>query len=264
MDKGIQTKYESLLLFLREMEKAAIAFSGGVDSTFLLAAAKEALGKNVLALTIKTPYIPQWEIKEAIEITRNLNIAHKIIELDIPDEIIYNPEDRCYLCKIKLFTQLKEEARTQGIKHVLDGTNYDDLSDYRPGMKALKKLNIISPLLENKLGKNDIRSLSKNLELPTWNKPAYACLLTRLPYGTKISNEDLSRIEKGEEILMKMGFSGARLRTHGELARIEINPNDFSRITSSVRDELTLNLKNCGYKYITLDLEGYKMGSFNK
>jgi pyridinium-3,5-biscarboxylic acid mononucleotide sulfurtransferase len=257
-------KYEILLQYLKDLKKVAIAFSGGVDSTFVLAAAKEALGDNVLAVTIQTPYIPNWEIEEAKEIVTKLGIKHLIIQAPILESIKNNPEDRCYLCKHFLFGKITEEAGKLGFNVIMDGTNHDDTHDIRPGMRALKELKVVSPLLENKLTKKEIREMSQELGLPTWDKPAYACLLTRLPYNEKVEISKLSRIEKAELLLIQKGIKAIRVRSHGDLARIEVDKSLMSRFGDALFvNEIVEEFKKIGFKYITLDLEGYRTGSFN-
>lgn len=258
-------KYESLISNLKELDSVVIAFSGGVDSTFLMKAAKEALGNKVLAVTIVSPYIPKWEIEEAKEIVKELNIRHELIEFNsILDEIIYNPKDRCYLCKTFVFSKIIELQKEKGFKYVIDGTNLDDTKDYRPGMKALKELNVVSPLLENNITKDDIRRFSKELGLSTWDKPAYACLLSRIPYNQEIKLDDLRKIEKAEMYLMELGFKGIRVRSHEDLARIEVQKQDRKKFCDEeLMDEIYGKFKELGFKHITLDLQGYIMGSLN-
>ena len=192
-------KYIKLINYLKKLDGLAVAFSGGVDSTFLLVAAKIALGDKVIGITINSPYIPDWEIEEAKEIAAKHKIKHIIIDLGIPEIIRNNPSDRCYLCKGIVFQEIIDEAKKYGFDTVADGTNLDDMGDYRPGLKALDELDVISPLKENNLSKQDIRDYSKELDLPTWEKPPYACMLTRLPYGTEVIESDLLRIEKSEK-----------------------------------------------------------------
>lgn len=259
-------KYENLIKSLKNLGSVVVAFSGGVDSTFLMRAAKEALGDKVLAVTIVSPYIPKWEIEEAKEIAKELNIKHQLIEVTvILDEIKYNPDDRCYLCKNFVFSKIIELQKEKGFACVIDGTNLDDTKDYRPGMRALKELKVNSPLLENNITKEDIRKFSKELGLSTWDKPAYACLLSRIPYNQEIKFEDLRKIEEAEIHLMSLGFKGVRVRSHGDLARIEVQKQDRKRICNEeLMDEICEKFKDFGFKYVTLDLQGYKMGSLNK
>lgn len=258
-------KYNKLLTYLKNKEKVIIAFSGGVDSTFLLKAAKDALGSNVKAITVKSPYIPKWEVEEALDFVKQLDVKHEILDVDTIDSSIKNnPENRCYLCKKVIFNKILQKAKEEGYLYVCDGTNYDDTKDYRPGMVALKELNVISPLLDCGYSKEDIRSQSKILNLPTWDKPAYACLMTRLPYNTDVSLEALRRIELSEKYLMALGFKAVRVRHHGDLARIEVNPDMRKKLFSAeLLDKIGYNLKEFGYKYVTLDVLGYSMGSFN-
>ncbi len=211
----VNNKYDNLINYLKGLQSVAVAFSGGVDSTLLLKAAKDALGDKAISITVVSPYIPKWEIKEAKELAEDIGIKSYFIEVPMLEEIRFNPEDRCYKCKKSVFNKIKDLAKEQGIKYIVDGTNADDTKDYRPGMKALKELEVKSPLLENFINKEEIRILSKDLKLDTWDKPAYACLLSRIPYNQEIKKEDLNRIEKAEIYMMKLGFRAVRVRSHG-------------------------------------------------
>lgn len=258
-------KLNNLKEYIKGLGKVALAFSGGVDSTFLLKVCGETLGKDAVAITIVSPYIPKWEIEEAKELSKKLNITHEFIEVEIPDNIKFNPEDRCYLCKKQVFTLIKEKAKNLGITTIIDGTNLDDTKDYRPGMKALKELEVKSPLLELGFTKADIRSYSKQLNLETWSKPAYACLLTRLQVGDEITEEKLRRIEKAECYMFSLGLVGIRVRSHGDLARLEVQPQDREKLFDvNIMDKISDKFKEFGFKYVTLDMGGYKMGSLNK
>lgn len=258
-------KYLNLINYLQGLNKVVLAFSGGVDSTFLLKAAKDALGENVKAITIRSPYIPKWEIAEAQELVKEIGVTHQIIEAPIIDEIQNNPENRCYLCKTAIFKTIKSVAHEQGYHYVIDGSNFDDTGDYRPGLKALGELNIKSPLLECQLTKQEIRSLSKELGLNTWSKPAYACLLTRIPYGQELKAEDFEKIENAEKYMMDRGFRAVRVRCHGNLARIEVAKDDRKKLfDENLLEEISRKLKEFGFKYVSLDLEGYRVGSFNE
>ncbi|SHJ75604.1 ATP-dependent sacrificial sulfur transferase LarE [Paramaledivibacter caminithermalis] len=257
-------KYMNLINYLKDLKSVLIAFSGGVDSTFLLQACKEALGDNVKAITINSPYIPKWEIEEAKELAKKIGVEHEIIEIHINDQIKNNPINRCYLCKKFIFSTIKDIAQKQGYNHVIDGTNFDDTKDYRPGLVALDELEIKSPMLDIELTKEEIRSLSKKLGLKTWDKPAYACLLTRIPYETELKITDLNMIEKAEKYMMDIGFRAIRVRKHSDLARVEVNREDRKRLfNENVLDDISKKFKELGFKYITMDLEGYRIGSFN-
>lgn len=253
------TEYEVLYERLRQFGSLAVAFSGGVDSTFLLKAASDALPGRVLALTVLAPYIPKWEIMEAAELASSMQVPHYIIQASTLPALVVNPPERCYICKKALFGILIDEAKKRGFQDIADGTNADDAFDYRPGRKALKELNVHSPLLEAGLGKKEIRKLSAILGLPTADKPAYACLLTRIPHNTPVTDDILRRIEEAEKQLHKFGFRDVRVRHHGDIARIEVPEKSIpSLIASPDMGEIITHLKHLGYRYVTLDLEGYR------
>lgn len=256
-------KYNKLLKYLTSLKEVAVAFSGGVDSTFVLHAAKEALGEKVMAIMVIAPYTPKWEVEEGKEILEEMGIKHIFIEVPMLEDIRFSPKDRCYICKKAVFSNIQRVAKEHGIQYVLDGTNFDDTRDYRPGLRALKELNIKSPLLECEIGKAEIRSLSKVFGLKTHNKPAYACLLSRIPYDQEVKFEDLERIEKSEVYLMNLGFIGVRVRSHMDLARIEFSKEDLEKMDMELMTKISRELKSYGYKYVTLDMEGYRMGSLN-
>jgi uncharacterized protein len=261
----LQNKYNSLIKYLGKLENIAVAFSGGVDSVLLLHAAREALADKVLAITVNSPYIPDWEIAEAREFAASLGIDHQVVDVPVPEQIKNNPEDRCYLCKSFLFTLLKEFARQRGYTNLADGTNYDDTKDYRPGMKALQELKVKSPLLANRFTKNDIREVSRELGLSTWEKPAYACLLTRIPYNTSIEEKTLRRIEKAETYMIGLGIRAVRVRAHDDLARIETEPKYIEKIFhDGLMKDISNHLRRYGFKYVTLDLEGYRTGGIGE
>ncbi len=266
-EKQLQEKYQALLECLKSYGKVAVAFSGGVDSTLLLAAAKEALGDNAVALTARSCLNPERESKEAKEFCKKEGIRQFI--LDVGDSEIHsfqdNPPDRCYICKKALFTQFVELAQKNQISCVAEGSNMDDMGDYRPGMKAVEELDIKSPLRSAKLTKAEIRQLSKKMGLPTWEKPSFACLASRFPYGERITVEKLHRVEQAEEFLRSLGFRQFRVRIHGNLARIELLPEDISRmLDETMRSQVMTALQNYGFSYVSLDLKGYRTGSMNE
>lgn len=265
MEETSKDKLQKLRQSLRKMEKVLVAFSGGVDSTFLLKVAHEELGHNVLAVTATSSTYPAQEQRDAQKIVEELGVRHKFIvseELEI-EGFADNPPNRCYYCKKERYTKLWELAKAEGINYLLDGSNFDDLADHRPGMLAAKELEVRSPLMEVGLTKEEIRFLSKELNLPTWKKPSFACLSSRFPYGTRITKEKLAQVDRGEEVLRALGFQQFRLRHHGEIARIELTRDQFSLMMEKV-DLVVDELKKCGFTYVTMDLQGYRTGSMNE
>lgn len=260
------SKFENLKELIGSYNKAAVAFSGGVDSSFLSKVCFDMLGKNTAAITIASSMNPESEIREAEEIAGSIGIQHYIIKEDsIDEEVSLNPPERCYYCKKIEFSLVKRKAMELGIETVLDGSNFDDVSDYRPGLRALRETGVKSPLKETGLTKLEIRELSKTLGLRTWNKPAYACLASRIPYGERITRNKLERIEKAEDYLKKLGFIQFRVRSHGDTARIEISPDErFKIFDTRTMDDISKNLKAAGFVYVSMELEGYKTGSLNK
>lgn len=261
------SKYEKLKNLLGEMGKVLVAFSGGVDSSFLLKVAVDVLGENVLAVIASSETYPEKERDEAVKLAKRLNVRHKVIqtkELENPD-FAHNPPERCYFCKMELFSKLKDIAESEGIPYVLDGSNFEDTSDFRPGAKAAEELDIRSPLKEVGLVKQEIRQLSKYVDLPTWNKPSLACLSSRFPYFTEIEPESLKQVAQAEEFLKGLGFNQVRVRHHGQIARVEIEPQEFSKIVEKATKEKIINaFKKFGFIYITLDLAGFRSGSMNE
>ncbi len=264
-DDMYTNEYEQLLDYLKGLQSVAVAFSGGVDSSFLAYAAQEALGDKAVAITVSSPYIPNWEIEEARQLADEIGIRHVVIEGRIPEIIMENPSNRCYLCKRVVFSKIIEEAKSLGMEYVVDGSNFDDTKDYRPGLAALKELNVKSPLMECNWTKDMIRHQSMKVKLATHDKPAYACLLTRIPYDTLITTEELEKIEKSEVYLMGQGFRAVRVRSHDDLARIEVAREDRERMFDiEVLDRISEELKSYGYRYVAVEASGYTMGSFNQ
>ena len=266
MNKILQDKLNILKNDLKKMGKVAIAYSGGVDSNFLLKIAKDTLGENVYAITIKAMMHSSREIEESINYAKDYKVNHIVCNIDNLNlkEFIDNGPLRCYHCKKFIFTKIKEIASEHNIKYILDGTNFSDLDDYRPGLKALEELNIISPLKDAKLTKDEIRTLSKELNISTYNKAAFACLATRIPTNNKITKEKLRMIEEAENFLQDCGFTQYRVRFHEDLARIEVEKKQIEKFyNDEIINKVNLKFKEIGFKYVTLDLNGYKMGSMN-
>lgn len=258
-------KLQILKKRLQRMKSAVVAFSGGVDSTFLLKIAHNILKDNVIAVTATSKTYPKSELKEAKRLAKKIGVKHIIIESEETDIKGFkdNTIDRCYYCKKELFCKLKNIAEKKGIKYVLDASNYDDIDDFRPGMKAAEELSVRSPLKEARLTKDEIRSISKDEKLDTWNKPSFACLASRFPYGNKITKEKLSVIDKAESYLRKIGIGQLRIRHHNNIARIEVEKKDFSLLLEN-SEKINDHLKALGFDYITMDLKGYRTGSMNE
>jgi uncharacterized protein len=262
----IDEKYRRLLEIIRAQESVAVAFSGGVDSSFLCHAAAAALGPRAIAVTIVSPMLPRSEIDCAVSIARKVGIVHILVEEgEIDEEVAANPRERCYFCKKLEFGAILAAAKKRGIHAVLDGSNLDDLGDYRPGLKALEELRVISPLRQAGLTKAEIRELSRRFDLPTWDKPAFACLASRIPYGERIDKEKLARIEKAEDTLRAAGFRQFRVRSHGDIARIEVAPEERRYFFDErTLDSVSRSLKSYGFLYVAFELEGYAMGNMNR
>jgi len=263
----LDLKFQKLKDNLRNLGSVAIAYSGGVDSTFLLKVAADVLGDKVIAITAKSSTYPEREFKEAVKYIKDIGAKHIVIiseELEI-EGFAKNPVNRCYFCKKELFSKIRKVADDNNIKEVLDGANVDDISDFRPGMKAARELQVISPLKEAGFTKNDIREMSKILGVPTWNKPAFACLSSRFPYGNEITVEKLSMVERAEQFLLDLGFRQIRVRHHEDIARVEVNAEERNKFFDiEMMDKVGNELKKIGFKYVTLDLLGYRTGSMNE
>lgn len=260
-------KLEELKKILKDYKSAAIAFSSGVDSTFLLKVAHDVLGDQAIAVTASSRFFPGRERREAKAFCKKVGIKQVICEIDELEieGFCQNPANRCYLCKKELFTRFLAIAEEYQMAVLADGSNVDDEGDYRPGLQAIKELGIKSPLREAGLNKEEIRKLSKELGLPTWEKPSFACLASRFVYGEEITREKLSMVEQAEQLLLDLGFYQARVRIHGTMARIEVLPEEIQRLTEKeTRLELAKRLRQYGFSYVTLDLQGYRTGSMNE
>ena len=267
MREELRQKYRKLKEYLTSLYSVAVAYSSGVDSTLLLWAAKEALGDKMCAVTARSCFFPAREQAEAVEFCKKHGIRQLQVEVNEQeiDGFTQNPPNRCYLCKKTLFSNMHELARENGFEAVAEGSNMDDLGDYRPGMQAIKELGTKSPLREAGLYKSEIREISRELGLPTWNKPSYACLASRFPYGEEITREKLRMVDQAEEYLRSLGFHQLRVRIHGNLARIELLPEDIPAfLQEDVRLSVQRTFREFGFLYTALDLLGYRTGSLNE
>ncbi|GIX06785.1 MAG: adenine nucleotide alpha hydrolase [Candidatus Poribacteria bacterium] len=270
LDEGLAKKYRRLQERIRELGPMLIAFSGGVDSTLLAKVAHDVLGEDAMAVIADSESLPRRELREAIRLAEEIGVRYRVVrarELE-REEYAQNAPNRCYFCKTELFEQMGEVARQTGIRTIVYGANRDDLGDYRPGMLAAKEFGVYAPLLEVELGKEEIRALSKALGLPTWDKPAFACLSSRFPHGTRITREKLAQVDAAEELLYELGFRQFRVRHHEDaglgwpIARIEVPREELSRLLDEeVRRRVVETFRELGYRYVTLDLEGFRSGS---
>lgn len=261
----LQAKNKQLGELLREMDQVIVAFSAGIDSTFVLVRALEELGDKVLAVTAASETFPERELNEAIELAAKLGARHEVIqikEMENPNFVANNP-DRCYHCKAGLYSSLTDLARERGIPWILDGANMDDLGDYRPGRQAAKEYEIRSVLQEVNMYKEELRQLAREMGLSNWDKPSFACLSSRIPYGNIITLEKVEQLDHGEEALRQLGFRQLRIRHHDTIARIEVPREEFAKVLERA-EEITEVLKQQGFTYVTLDLQGYRSGSMNE
>jgi uncharacterized protein len=267
MIEALDIKFARLRAIFAPLNRVIVAFSGGVDSSFALKVAHATLGDRVLALTTTSPTMPEQDRLSAIAIASTMGVRHLVVEsneLEIPG-YAHNPLNRCYLCKHNLFTVCEAKARELHIDTIVDGLNLDDLHDYRPGIKAAAELRVRHPLVEAELTKAEVRELSRELGLATWDRPASPCLSSRFPYGTLITEEGLRKVERGEGLLRELGFTVARVRYHGDIARLEVESNEIARLLEPVtRERIDRELKRLGFRFITVDLKGFRSGSLNE
>ena len=261
------SKLKNLEEILESLQSVIVAYSGGVDSAFLSVVANRILGDRALAVTAHSPSLAQYELDDAVELASNLRLNHRVIETAEVERADYkqNTTGRCYFCKDELYIQLGNISRVEGFISIANGTNVDDMSDFRPGLQAAKKYGVRSPLVEAKFTKSDVREHSRKIGIPVWDKPSQACLSSRIPYGTEVTVETLTRIAKAERFLSKLGLRQFRVRHHDNIARIEVEPSEFGQlIETGVRESLVEYFKSIGYTYVTMDLLGFRSGSLNE
>jgi pyridinium-3,5-biscarboxylic acid mononucleotide sulfurtransferase len=265
LPQQLKPRWEALLDRFRQMDSAVVAFSGGVDSGLLCAAAYRALGERMLAVTVRSPVEALDDVASARTLAEQVGFPLRIIDYDdlTNPEFVANPPDRCYICKLVRFRQLKELAAKEGFTTLIEGSNADDLGDYRPGRRAVAETGTASPLLELGFTKNEIRALSKALGLSVWDRPSAPCLATRFPYGSPVTHEGLRQVASGERYLLELGFRVVRVRHHGNMARLEVAPEEIERLTA-LREQVTVHFKTLGFNYVAVDLSGYRLGSLNE
>jgi uncharacterized protein len=267
-NQQLQTKHENLKSIMVEMGSVAVGFSGGIDSTLLIRVATDTLGNNALAVIGRSETYPTREFEEAIQLAKSFGSRYRIVNTEETDNLKFkeNPPDRCYFCKTELFGKLNVIAEEEGIRWIADGTIVDDLGDFRPGMRAKSEQNVRSPLLEASFTKADVRTLSRELGIPTWDKPSFACLSSRFPYGHGITKENLMKVDAAETFMRDLGFRFFRVRHHDDkTARLEIGPQEFDRLfDNTLREKIVNHFKTLGFAYVTLDLQGYRTGSMNE
>jgi uncharacterized protein len=268
VDAQLQTKYDHLKNILQEMGSVAVGFSGGIDSTLLIRVATDTLGKSALAVIGRSETYPTREFEEAIQLATSFGSRYRVVNTEETDNLKFkeNPPDRCYFCKTELFGKLNVIAKEEGMRWIADGTILDDLGDFRPGMRAKSEQDVRSPLLESGFTKSDVRSLARALGIPTWDKPSFACLSSRFPYGHGITKENLMKVDAAETFMRDLGFRFFRVRHHDDrTARLEVGPQEIDRLFEpTLREKIVSHFKSLGFAYVTLDLQGYRTGSMNE
>ncbi|WP_462321844.1 ATP-dependent sacrificial sulfur transferase LarE [Halochromatium sp.] len=260
----MEHSHGELIDHLEALGAAAVAFSGGADSTLLLALLRQRLGsKQVIALTAVTPYMVRQEIGDAVALTSKLDVRHELVEMPVPEGMEVNPTDRCYRCKRAMYTHLLTSAAEYGFDRLIDGSNRDDADEQRPGLRALRELGIRSPFIELGIDKAAVRQIAREMDLPTWHKPTNACLLTRIGFNVRFSMDQLQRIEEAERFLLELGYTWVRVRCHGDLARIEVAPVQRERLLTDAATVIE-GVQRFGFRYVTMDLAGYQTGSMNE
>jgi len=266
VQQAAERKLSRLFSIIEEMGSVAVAYSGGVDSTFLLRVAADRLGEAAVAVVGRSPTVPRRELEFALRMAAEIGVPVEVVDTEEmgSEAFTSNPPERCFHCKSELFSRVKAVARRRGLRWVADGSNADDLGDFRPGLRAARELGVRSPLVEAGLGKSEVRLLSRALGLPTWDKPAKACLSSRIPFGSPITLQKLAAVEEAENFLEDLGFNGVRVRHHGEIARVEVDEGRIPRLTRpEIRKQVVSKLKSIGFRFVALDLAGYRSGSLN-